>query len=353
MPDHPYRRLPDHCFWDRSVAGIPGEEVDPVLGAKFTIAPADRIMTAGSCFAQQIAGRLGSLGLTPYVTEDAHPILPDRLARAYGYGLYTARYGNIYTARQLLQLLRRAYGRFQPEEDAWTAPSGTVIDPFRPRVQPGGFPTMAEFRADRARHFAAVRRAVETAEILVYTLGLTETWVADADGAVFPLCPGVAGGEFDPAKHRFVNPGVAEVTEDLRQAIRFMRERNPAIGVVLTVSPVPLVATAEDRSVLVSTTLSKAVLRLAAESVAGGDDRIAYFPAYEIVAGPHARGRYLADDLRSVTPGGVDHVMHLFFRHYGPRDAGPAAEPSAAALYAERMEAAARAICDEELLGTR
>ena len=39
-------------------------------------------------------------------------------------GLFTARYGNIYTSHQLLQLLRRTYGTFVPQDNAWTEPDG-------------------------------------------------------------------------------------------------------------------------------------------------------------------------------------------------------------------------------------
>ena len=67
------------------------------------------------------------------------PLLGEPLAEAQGYGLYSARYGNIYTARQLRQLIDRAYGNFSPVEDIWTQPDGSVLDPFRPSVQPGGF----------------------------------------------------------------------------------------------------------------------------------------------------------------------------------------------------------------------
>ena len=134
---------------------------------------------------------------------------------------------------------------------------------------------------------------VETLDVMVFTLGLTETYMARADGAVYPICPGVAGGVFDPAQHVFVNFGVADVIADLGAAIAFIRARNPAARVLLTVSPVPLIATMEDRSVLASTTYSKAVLRVAAEEVAGRDERVAYFPSYEVITGPHARGRLL------------------------------------------------------------
>ena len=131
------------------------------------------------------------------------------------YGVFSARYGNIYTSRQLLQTIQRAYGLFTPQDDAWPAADGRMVDPFRPTIQPNGFSCLAELHADRRQHLAAVRRMVEELDVLVFTLGLTETWYAKADGAVYPICPGVSGGSFDPARHGFINLRVSEVISDL------------------------------------------------------------------------------------------------------------------------------------------
>ena len=85
---------------------------------------------------------------------------------------------------------------------------------------------------------------------------------------------------------------------------------------MLTVSPVPLAATAEPGChVLAATTYSKAVLRVAAETVWKRFDNVHYFPSYEIVTGAFNRGGYFAPDLRNVLEEGVEHVMRLFMVH--------------------------------------
>ncbi len=313
------QNLPEHCFWRELIAAPLPADVDPVVRAKFTISPSDKVATAGSCFAQHIARRLTREGFNYFVPEAAHPLFGPALAEQYGYGVFSARYGNIYTSRQLVQLLQRAYGMFTPREQFWVGPDNRIIDPFRPRIQPNGFPCLAEFEADRQQHFAAVRRMVEELDVFVFTLGLTEGWVSRDDGAAYPLCPGVAGGTFDSARYRFVNLGVAEVISNIGWAIEFLRSKNPKARVILTVSPVPLAATAIDQSVLVSTIYSKSVLRVAAEELARERDYVAYFPSYEIIVGAYNRGAYFAPDLRSVTEAGVNHVMRLFMKHYGAR----------------------------------
>jgi hypothetical protein len=324
-------------------------DVDPVVAMPWRISLQDRVGTAGSCFAQHVSRRLQGSGLQFLETEPAHPFLSAETAALFGYGLFSARYGTIYTARQLLQLLRRAYGRFIPEDDVWRS-GGRIVDPFRPTIQPEGFPTQREFELDRIRHFAAVRRLFEEVDVFVFTLGLTECWRARTDGAVYPLCPGVAGGEFDPERHEFHNFSVDEVVSDLDAFLVELRSVNPRARLVLTVSPVPLAATAEPRHVWTSTTLSKAVLRLAAEEMRRRPG-VAYFPAYEIVTAPSARGGNFEDDLRSVSKDAVDHVMRLFTRHFV--DEHPSATAPHASVeddFLDRATQAVNVLCDEARL---
>jgi hypothetical protein len=354
---NPYHSQPRSAFWRRSVAQCEPGEVDPVVKAKFQISRADKVATSGSCFAQHIARKLADTGFNYFVTERIHPAFALGAEKS-NYGTYSARFGNVYTARQLLQLLLRAYGEFQPLDDVWAEPDGTFKDPFRPEIQPGGFPTMLEFRNDRQRHFAAVREMVEGLDVLVFTLGLTEAWFDGMDGAVFPLCPGVSGGTYQENRHYFVNFSVDEVAADLSAAFAFIKARNARARFIVTVSPVPLIATYEKHSVITATAYSKAVLRVAAERVCSASPDAAYFPSYEVITGNHSRGAYFEKDLRSITDAGVSHVMRLFLRHYA--DVHTPAEP-AAPSHADTVEASTRQhlqdmrklaaiICDEERL---
>ena len=291
-------------------------DVDPVGRFDLRITPETKVATAGSCFAQHIARHLQNSGFNYYVAEPGHPILPESVRKQNNYGLFSARYGNIYTARQLIQLMKRAYGEFQPQEDVWVEEDGRVLDPFRPTTQPGGYVSEAEMRADRAQHLAAVRTMFETLDVFVFTLGLTECWIDKTDGAVFPLCPGVEGGRFDPARHEFYNQDVTDVVSDMTEVLEKLKAINPTAEVILTVSPVPLMATAEpDAHVLSATTYSKSVLRVSADMLAKQNSHVHYFPSYEVITGAYNRGRYFSQDLRNATEEGVSHVMRLFLAH--------------------------------------
>ncbi len=353
MTLHPYVNAEPHQRWRSAMASAAPDDVDPVVSMPFKIRRSDRVATAGSCFAQHIGARLESGGFTRLVTESAHSIVPSATARELGYGTFTARFGNVYTARQMLQLLRRAYGRFTPSEPLWEGASGQVFDPFRPAIQPGGFANRRECEADRAQHLAAVRAMFESADVLLFTLGLTECWASRADGAVFPICPGVSAGDFSSERYAFMNFGVDEVSSDLRAFLSELRAVNPAIRFVLTVSPVPLAATAEPRHVWTSTTYSKAVLRVAAEMMTK-EPNVAYFPSFEVVTSPSARGAYFDSDLRTVTPAGVDHVMRLFFKHMADGEYVNAVivpvSPGAGDDFLQRAKAAMDVVCEEAAL---
>jgi hypothetical protein len=313
MASHPYKSLPDIAFWRRAVALPAPESIDPVGKFNLRISPTTKLATAGSCFAQHIARHLQNAGFNYYVAEAGHRILPEGVRRKNNYGIFSARYGNIYTARQLVQLLRRAYGEFSPGEGPWIERDGSVRDPFRPTVQPGGFISEFEMRTDRKQHLAAVRQMFETLDVFVFTLGLTECWRSTVDGAVFPLCPGVEGGAFDPRKYEFYNQDVTDVVSDMSEFVDALKSLNKNAELVLTVSPVPLVATAEpDTHVLTATTYSKAVLRVAADMLCRRYAHLHYFPSYEIITGAFNRGEYYAPDLRNINERGVSHVMRVF-----------------------------------------
>ena len=349
---NPYSNLPNHCFWSRSHRGLAKFEIDPVVKGGFTLTPEMRIATAGSCFAQHIARHLKAQGYNYFVTEPCHPIISEDVAKRFGYGVFSARYGNIYTVRQLLQLAARAFGEFTPAEDVWEKDGG-FVDPYRPNIQPTPFASMDEFNAARETHFAAVRDMLIQSDVFVFTFGLTEAWISKQDGAVFPLAPGVAGGTFDPDRHAFHNFTVAEIVQDFTDFVNGVRQANPDLKVLMTVSPVPLIATArEDQSVITATSYSKAVLRVAVEELAQTLPDCFYFPSYEVVTGNHAGSDYFADDLREVEKIAVDHAMSLFMRHYTDMDEADLARPDTAKAdrFAEETEAALDVICDEMMI---
>ncbi|WP_246662510.1 GSCFA domain-containing protein [Rhizobium sp. P44RR-XXIV] len=288
---------------------------DPIVNPRFTIDKTSKVATAGSCFAQHISRQIQRIGFHYFITEKGSE-LPEAERTKRNFGVFSARYGNIYTARQLLQLFEEVFEGRVPLEKAWLRKDGRFVDPYRPQIEPDGYETAEAVAEARRRHLAAVRSAFVDSDVLVFTLGLTEAWRSKADGSIFPLAPGVTAGSFDPDQHEFINLTLDNVNDDLSLFLKKLKAVNPQVKVLLTVSPVPLVATYENRSVLVSTTYSKSVLRVAAEQMLSRFGWVDYFPSYEIITGSYAGGLYYEDDYREVNHLGVAHVMRCFVRHY-------------------------------------
>ena len=305
------------------------------------------IATAGSCFAQHIGRYVRQSDLRFVDVEPAPNGLSDETAKTYGFNVFSARYGNIYTARQLRQLLEDCVSNTVHDAAIWHH-GDAVFDGLRPGVEPGGYASIRELTAHRRDHLGRVRAIFEQADMFIFTLGLTEVWQHTPTGLVFPTAPGVVAGAFDPDLHSFTNLRFTEVMEDLTVAIALMREFAPDIRVLLTVSPVPLTATATDRHVLAATTYSKSVLRAVAEETAMAQDFVEYFPSYEMITGAPFSATAYASNLRSVRQPAVDRVMSVFFGAYADLNKPDMTEPEPIApADVNAMDKEDQLICDE------
>jgi hypothetical protein len=343
----PYIGLPPSSFWRQAVAECEIKNLDPHLSSGLQFTRETRVASAGSCFAQHISYALRSRGYNYYVTEVAPGFLTPEQQEDFGYGVFSARYGNVYTTLQLLQLFQRALGDFAPADQFWTDSTGRVFDLLRPRIAPRGFASMAEAQADALQHLKAVRKLIETTDVFIFTLGLTECWISKADGTAYPSCPGCgSAGNYDVSKYEFHNLSVAETSGHLAQSIDLMSVANPKMQIVLTVSPVPLVATMERRHVLQATTYSKSVLRVSTEEMVRRYDNVHYFASYEIITNARSAGAYFGKDARSVTQEGVTRAMDLFFVNF--TDGQAYDNTNDATLSVSRNQAHTRIICDED-----
>jgi hypothetical protein len=343
---HPYEDLPPDRFWRTGVAQDWRLTLDDLYRKRFSIDASDVIVTAGSCFAQHITRVLREHSFGVLDLEPAPVELPFDQHERYGYSLYSARYGNIYTAKQLSQLAAEAFGVRPMRVLPWRR-GDQLVDALRPTIEPDGFGSMAELAAHRRHHLGCVRECLERMDVFVFTLGLTEAWCDRASRSVLPLAPGVVAGDYRPEAVRFVNFGIRQTLRALERFLRLLQEHRPARDcprVLLTVSPVPLTATATDRHVLAATTESKAVLRVAAAELRRRHPTVDYFPSYEIIQHPAVRSQFFNANLRSVSELGVRTVMDCFLRHH------PAPDVPASRAAREVASSEQTLICEEELL---
>lgn len=310
---HPYEHLETRAFWRSAVADRDPLSIRDVWKPKFAIQPDDPVATAGSCFAQHIGRALRERGFEWYDAEPAPSCLTPEDRQRFNYGIFSFRTANIYTTAMLRQWMEWGLGKAEPPEEVWEE-DGRFYDPFRPAIEPDGFESVEEMQLSRQMTARAVKRAVRNSAVFTFTLGLTEGWINREHGHVYAACPGTLHGTFDAQLHAFRNFKQAEVLADLTAAFDLARQINPDIRFLLTVSPVPLIATASGEHALVATTYSKSVLRAAAGEYVRERDYADYFPSYELVTGVPFRARFYEDNLRSVAPEGVAFVMDTFFQ---------------------------------------
>ncbi|MDR2666718.1 MAG: GSCFA domain-containing protein [Holosporales bacterium] len=312
---NPYSRQPGKAFWASAVAGRHPFELTEMYTKKFEIGDAP-IATAGSCFAQHVGRYIKERNFNFLDEELAPPHLPLQLHSSYGYGLYSARYGNVYTVRQLLQLFQRAFGEYTPVENYWSAKNG-YVDPFRPSIEPTPFVSVEEALELQTFHLNRVQKVFEDCRVFIFTLGLTEAWINREDGAVYPVVPGSrAGGIFDASRYVFHNFTYPEIMTDLERFHRCLHTINPECKIILTVSPVSLAATGTANHIVSAAMYSKSVLRAVAGDFATVHQDVDYFPSYDIITSPASLSYHFMPDRRTIAAVGIDMVMEFFFREH-------------------------------------
>jgi hypothetical protein len=129
---------------------------------------------------------------------------------------------------------------------------------------------------------AAYRAALAEAGAFVFTLGLAEIWQDRDTGGVF--WRGVPQDLFDAERHVSRLTSVDENVQNIGQLLSVIRMVNPTAPIVLTLSPVPLLATHRAISCLTADCVSKSVLRVALDQVmAASPPGVYYWPSFEIV----------------------------------------------------------------------
>lgn len=351
----PYSDLPPEAFWRSAVAETGVFGMTGLWTSRWVLPKDCTFATYGSCFAQHISRALKGRKIGWIDAEPAPGRTPDDLAKAYNYGVFSSRTANIYTAAQLLLLTRLSLGAHDGAEPEFWEDAGRFYDSLRPAIEPDGFASLAEARLSREAMLRAFRRSFTGADVFVFTLGLTEGWEHRETGQPYAMCPGTTAGRFDADAHVFRSYAYPEIVADMRAAFSLMRTVHPGIRFLLTVSPVPLTATASGQHVLVATTYSKSVLRAVAGDLAAGDEGTDYFPSYEIVTGGRSREAFFEENMRSVKPEGVAHVMEHFFAGLRIDGAAPVRRVKADPARAKRRKARAAMrqddlACEEAIL---
>lgn len=310
---NPYQTLEDQAFWKKFVSESSLFEVGPLWKPKFEIREKHKVVTFGSCFAQHIGQALKSRGYNWYIPENAPKGTSEELSKRYNYNVFSARTGNIYTTSLLKQWVDWAVNGKNSPDELWVK-DGRFYDPFRPRIEPNGFLSKEELMISRNVAIDNFKRCILESDFFVFTMGLTESWRNLKEGHEYAMCPGTVAGEFDGSLHGFENQDFRLVYRNLKDSIQIIRSKNKSIKFILTVSPVPLVATRSNNNVVSATMYSKSVLRAVAGQLSEAVGYVDYFPSYEIINSPVYKGIFFDPNMRTVSPFGVGFVMDHFFK---------------------------------------
>jgi hypothetical protein len=157
------------------------------------------------------------------------------------------------------------------------------------------------------------RAIILRTDVFIITLGLSEIWYDRTTGDAFWRAIPVS--LFDPDRHGFRVSTVAENLANILESIALIQRFRPGARIVLTLSPVPLMATFRPVSCITASAVSKAILRVAIdESMSLGKEGVFYFPSYEMVTAGFVDP--YKDDNRHPRDEIVERVMGVFERRY-------------------------------------
>lgn len=326
MNNTPYDKSRHESFWRTGVANVnPEFELFKKLVPRLNYSKDLKLTSAGSCFAQHI-GKWLTANQYDYIRSQINSVEISSFA-----------FGNIYTPAALTQWLLKSEKELAEFSIFFNEDNGRFYDLLFANAGAGGYSSISEIKEFRKKVLAEAKSNLGKADCFIFTLGLIESWV-DANGICYPVCPGAKFGSFDPNKYSLKVFSYNEIYRDVTLMLEEVKKINSNIHFILTVSPVPLTATATDQHILIANTYSKSVLRAVAGAISESRSDINYFPSFELITTPLKNDFRFLENRRTVSKEGVDFVM----KHWADALASPMVTASDDTNY--------EVDCDEEML---
>lgn len=148
-----------------------------------------------------------------------------------------------------------------------------------------------------------VSQAINEAPLTaVFTLGTNHVYILNETGEIVDNCRKRPQRLFTEREL-----SVDECADYLREAVTMLRQINPSVRIVITVSPIRYAKYGFHGS-----QLSKATLLLAADKLTKEIDNVVYFPAYEIVNDELRDYRFYREDMLHPTDQAVEYIWQRF-----------------------------------------
>lgn len=273
---------------------------------KFKIEEGAKVYTIGSCFARNVESMLQERGFNlPVFKEDINQSIYHSVPR------FPHTVLNKYNAHSMATEILKVLGKVElPNDgvlhfgdDKWFDPQMSFTK-LLPR----------DLLMETKRKLDNIGKELIDTDVLVLTLGMTETWVDENTGLVFNNAITSVASYMKDSLAIF-NSTPIQVYEVLKEALLELKKRNSKLKVILTVSPVPLTQTFFEHDVISANTYSKAALRVASQMLYDELDFVDYYPSYEMVTHSPRELAWTADQIhvsgRVVTP-----VINEFVNRY-------------------------------------
>lgn len=219
--------------------------------APFAIEPRERMLFVGSCFADNIGRR--------FVDDKFRATVNP--------------YGVMYNPASIMHTVKR-----------WTGELVTA-------------------QSEASDSGSDVRQAInEAPQTAVFTLGTNHVYILNETGEIVDNCRKRPQRLFTEREL-----SVDECADYLREAVTMLRQINPSVRIIITVSPIRYAKYGFHGS-----QLSKATLLLAADKLTKEMDNVVYFPAYEIVNDELRDYRFYREDMLHPTDQAVEYIWQRF-----------------------------------------
>ncbi len=252
-------------------------EINPER-SELSIAADNKIITLGSCFADNIAEKL---------TEHKFNIMQNPFGVLYNpvsiENSIKLTFDNRKFSREDLIFSDGEYHSFYHHSSFSSDNQNLVLE----RVN-GGISRTKDF--------------IETADVAIITFGTVWVYRFNETNQIVSNCHKLPAAEFTRQKL-----SLDETTKSIARSVRYLRMLNPQIKVVLTISPVR-----HWKDGAVENGRSKATLILAIEKIMQECADVYYFPSYEIILDDLRDYRFYDEDLVHPNQSAVNYIWEKF-----------------------------------------
>ena len=293
----------------------------PTVSPSFQIGAEDTIFAIGSCFARNVEKALEGAGKRVLSREFDLGEIGASLEDG-------ANFFNKYSIHSVLNEIKWALERdtFPGAAIIYETGQDRYVDPQLGMARLD-FP-LDTILAFRHRYLDAMA-AVAQADVIILTLGYVETWFDRKLDLYLNVVPPTQLIKAEPERFEFRVLSYGDILEGL-EALHalLLKHRTKPLKMLVTVSPVPLLATFRDMDVLVANAYSKAVQRAALDEFLLDKTGVDYFPSYEFVTLSNPTVAWSRGDYRHVSQDVINRIMSNVLTHYvvGADGAMPAAE---------------------------